>query len=371
MLEKALGKSKKNLILIQHLMTRNSSFFNLIFRTLRVFGFLLFSTAFYQVLAQSDQKQTAESALEKVLDLQKLRAMEKVYRENVFALHMRYLYRHKYFDDAAKYPFHTESTKYDLNNAWWMAEFATLSNTEPKFVEVELNKAGFESRFFRGDETDAECFVAWNEKAVIVSFRGTEAFGFTDWMTDAKFNLVTWPYGGRVHRGFRTTFYELWITLGVRNFLKSLVVGHSGQKKSVWFTGHSLGSALATLAVDAYGDDCQLYTYGSPRVGDEAFQAGFHRKAHRFVNDLDLVTSLPPTQIRLIYPYYHVGSLLHFDIDGNLRKKGEISSVDVLDLAGFWDKIKKAALVRIFLDHVPTFYIDKIKKRLEVAQEKN
>lgn len=50
----------------------------------------------------------------------------------------------------------------------------------------------------------------------------------------------------RVHLGFWTGFQKLWPELS--QLIQDYQNEHSGQKLRVFFTGHSLGGALATLA---------------------------------------------------------------------------------------------------------------------------
>ena len=62
----------------------------------------------------------------------------------------------------------------------------------------------------------------------------------------------------------------------------------------IFYTGHSLGAAFATLAVARYPPRA-VYTFGSPRVGNEAFAASLQVvPIHRVVDNKDAVVLLPP-----------------------------------------------------------------------------
>ena len=97
---------------------------------------------------------------------------------------------------------------------------------------------------------------------------------------------------------------------GLESYLDE-VSNEDGRRRSVWFTGHSLGAALATLAAARYGNVAGLYAFGSPRAGERAFAAGFRINTYRFVNNDDLVTKVP-----LPGPYRHVGTMKYIDHEG-------------------------------------------------------
>ena len=122
-----------------------------------------------------------------------------------------------------------------------------------------------EAVMFDKDGTQVYC---WNDgKYACVAFRGTEPTQWSDIKADLKIRKVKCPTGF-VHRGFRDALNEVWYD--VTQWLVKQ------KKEHVFFTGHSLGGALATLASSRWNTPTtHLYTFGSPRVGGKGFVKSF------------------------------------------------------------------------------------------------
>jgi triacylglycerol lipase len=227
--------------------------------------------------------------------------------------------RYNYFQGSKLHPLRYDANVFDLVNAWWLIEASTLAYSEEEFAREKFVQAGLtEVKFFSGSGT--QCYVTSNEDFVIVAFRGTEIRlrkGRTDFqnivadiMTDSDILLVPSGQGGKVHEGFKKALDEVWEERGLRQYICSKDNGH----RTIWFTGHSLGAALATLAADRYGNVRGLYTFGSPRVGDEPFKNDFYINTYRIVNNNDIVARVPPEGL-----YRHVGNLKYIDENGILH----------------------------------------------------
>ena len=260
------------------------------------------------------------------------------------------------------FSFDSKTTRYRPANAYWLGRFAKLAYSDANGIKKAVAAWGFHKfRFFDRDDTQA--FAAGSADAVIVAFRGTEPKELQDWMTDADCRLVDGPFG-KVHAGFYGALREVW------DEVAATIAQFQDRAQSLWFTGHSLGAALAVLAVaelrakpdkPVYG----LYTFGQPRAGDRDFERTFDQYfkslCFRFVNNNDLVTRVPPRALG----YSHVGTFLYFDEDGDLK-----------DDPGFWfrflDRAKGAVedLGKPGLDgvndHGMDRYLANLKKNLPV-----
>lgn len=155
-----------------------------------------------------------------------------------------------------------------------------------------------------GVDIDTQGFVAANDTHTLIVFRGSTSI--PDWLTNFQSVIDPGPLDGKnskVHKGFQDALFPTLLTIGWHlSNIKS-----STAKDNVWVTGHSLGGALAVLLTAMMVDvditsnmiiPKGLYTFGAPRVGNQAFQVAFDQKfshtSFRIVNEGDVVPHLPP-----------------------------------------------------------------------------
>ncbi|EGC33148.1 hypothetical protein DICPUDRAFT_154842 [Dictyostelium purpureum] len=161
--------------------------------------------------------------------------------------------------------------------------------------------------------------ITTDKKSIVISFRGTEMESLDNWITNLNFPKSE-PYpgfpGALVHSGFNRAYRN------VRNIVHSglnFTLGVCPTCEKLIITGHSLGGALAIMAAtDIYESQLttlplEMYTFGSPRVGDVAFAEYFESTVitnyWRIVYDHDLVPHLPPMQLN----FYHLPTEVWFN----------------------------------------------------------
>lgn len=218
--------------------------------------------------------------------------------------------------------------RYNGENALFLADCAKLAyaseRTIKQVMQTQLNFKKF--HFFNGKSTQA--FIAGNDKMIVIAFRGTEG-KIEDIIADIRVKPEDGPVG-KVHRGFHDGLHEVWgDELGDKD-MRRFINQFRDNNQSIWFCGHSLGAALATLGAAEYvlkGNNVDVeavngvYTIGQPRVGNdefaEAFDAALPDKCFRFVNNNDVVPRVPLPGA--ILKYTHVGNQLYIDSKGKLR----------------------------------------------------
>jgi len=148
--------------------------------------------------------------------------------------------------------------------------------------------------------TDAKGFVAYDPDAneIVVSFSGTDPASIRNWIDDIDTIKTDYPYcdGCRVHEGFYRTYQST--DAQVKSLLNLYTSTYPAATIAV--TGHSLGAALAAHAVAELthvGYTLKAsYTFGMPRVGDEAFETWYKEAmvgTYRVTHHKDPVPHLP------------------------------------------------------------------------------
>ncbi|GAB4384667.1 MAG: lipase family protein [Elainellaceae cyanobacterium] len=219
-------------------------------------------------------------------------------------------------------------------------KFSEFPNITPDFIDQT--------------NTDTQCAILSDTtgKTVYIAFRGSEKR--LDW--DTNLNLEqgvvnfqerviqdkivqqreqVYPYAGesssgaKMHSGFSAAY------MSVRKQIHEYLSTHDAA--TVTTTGHSLGGALATLcAVDVqynFADKVAIdvYTFGSPRVGNDGFRDSFNRRvpdSFRFVYGMDIVAALPrPWQgYRHVDKEYRLGPRFSINFLSQRFKDHEISN---------------------------------------------
>ena len=234
--------------------------------------------------------------------------------------------KYPYFSDYKKRPFQPKASQFELTNALWSAECSLLVYVrDARVVEKVLADVGFKVKTFNFDKPGSQCFVAHNNSTIIVCFRGTEVKEPRDVWNDIKFIPVESDQeckpgpnnrtrkGGKIHKGFKDALDQIWCELEM--YMKTIQ-----RNQSVWFTGHSLGAAMAVVAADRWLGARGLYTFGCPGIGDNAFLDDFpiNSNAYRFVNNNDGVTMVA-SNVLGNNVFGHVGQLKYIDTHGTIH----------------------------------------------------
>lgn len=275
-------------------------------------------------------------------------------RHNDFKTLLPPNFEYSYFDVVEVAPFHSSSQNFELVNATWLADASLLAYAPPAFAWGCLKAAGLQEGLTLNG-TSTQGYVAVADDALIVTFRGSQldnplAFFIDGILIDADVVGVPWEGTGSIHKGFAQALEEIWEEL--LKFLNQHIAAPNGQARAIWFTGHSLGGALATLGAARYTIEkgaCGLYTFGSPRVGDKTFASAFPVKtAFRIINNKDLVPRIPPRALG----YKHVGDPIFIDQDGKLQQGSGIPGLPGDTLGPVLDLSRQLNAV----DHAPIYY---------------
>jgi triacylglycerol lipase len=227
----------------------------------------------------------------------------------------------------------------ELSDVAYYAEEAA----RPLFEEVGLHASTYLER------EGAQAYIVSNEHDTVVVCRGTEPNQWNDVKADVNVWTVVAESVGRVHSGFKEEMDTLF---------PLLEAALAEDTKATWFTGHSLGAAMAAICAGRCmlskiePNPAGLFTFGSPRVGTRRYVNHCRFPEYcRWVNNNDIVTRVPPVWMG----YRHAGRLMYFDSNGKFRRLSP--SQRAKDRwRGLWQGLKSGQLDPL-TDHLCSNYI--------------
>jgi triacylglycerol lipase len=215
----------------------------------------------------------------------------------------------------------TAAPQFSLDNAramMWLSQLAYETANRSKVESIlkawQLTLQAFVSNDpATGLPPHSGCVVvAGGHGATIVSFTGTDPLKIEDWITD--FDAV--PSATDLHSGFQDAVETVWPSI------KTAIANRPVSGQPLFFTGHSLGGALAIIAAERAIRELNalataVYTFGSPRTGGTAFFDSYTpllgNSTFRLIDGTDIVPTVPPS---LPGDYRHVGRAVQCQTDG-------------------------------------------------------
>jgi triacylglycerol lipase len=241
---------------------------------------------------------------------------------------------------------------------WVMAKCSEAAYMDSKTAKPLYKVLGF-NRHKYFDVKGAQCHAAYNKEYLVLAFRGTEVKSWSDIKADLNVSSVNAKHSyGKVHEGFEKEVDKLWTR--VRDY----VLKQCHDRKLI-VTGHSLGASMATIVAarlkTAGWNVNGLYTYGSPRVGNESFKKSLDIPHYRFVNNSDDVTKMPFYH----WGYRHHGELRYINSNGTVELGTNVWRRTLDRLKGRWDGFKSKDYFDGLSDHSITGYADNLLEYIE------
>jgi triacylglycerol lipase len=218
------------------------------------------------------------------------------------------------------------STGYTARQAYCMAKAAELAYKDTSTIESTAREWGFDRVRHHHTAftapfplTDTQAYTIASSTMIVTAFRGTEPVALRDWLSDTSTPPWPGPVGtGLVHYGFAEALTAVFPDV------RSAITELRDQEQTIWFTGHSLGGALAMLAaawlhfeqpsLTADG----VYTFGQPRTCDRVLASAYDQalagRTFRIVNNNDIVAQLPPEPV-----FHHIQGIRYIDSTGKVH----------------------------------------------------
>jgi triacylglycerol lipase len=275
---------------------------------------------------------------------------------------------------------------FNLDNAramMWLSQLAYETASESKvdgiLAALKLTRLGFvRNDSLTGLPPHSACVViAEGHGATFVTFAGSDPAKPQDWITDFE----AMPSPDDLHSGFKKAVETVWPAI------QTALAKRAAPAQPLFFTGHSLGGALAILAasrapLEPNVRQVVVYTFGSPRTGGDIFFNDYTPRlgdsTFRLIHGTDIVPTVPLT---LLHVYRHVGQAVQCQSGGLFdgvvpmpRDGNKPALLESAEQAGFADLGALAAfqfiqgigpglrnelaafLPRMVRDHVPQSY---------------
>ncbi len=235
------------------------------------------------------------------------------------------------------------------------AELAMVSYNDESEARRACQAIGFPDLTFY-DRDGSQAYRIRNDHDCVIACRGTQPTQWNDIRADANAARVLAETTGKVHCGFKTEVDDLW---------PMLETALMNNEQPLWFCGHSLGGAMATICAGRCflshipSIPQQLYTFGSPRVGNKTYINFVQLDHFRYVNNNDIVSRTPPVWLG----YRHCGQEVYIDSDAVIRKIGLIEKRHDR-WKGFLSGLRRWRLDHLS-DHSVHGYIDAIRVAAE------
>lgn len=240
------------------------------------------------------------------------------------------------------------------------AQISRISYLQPHAVEAYIPRLGLRLERF-ADREGAQAYIFGSDRDVVVACRGTEPNDWNDVKADVNAVMVLAETVGRVHRGFKQEVDDLWPQL-------EQVI--ATDPRNLWFTGHSLGGAMATISAGRCflahipATPKAVYTFGAPRVGTRRYINYVDVDVTRWVNNNDIVPRVPPTWLG----YRHTGRRYYISTYGKVRRMTKRQRTKDR-WRGFVQGLKEGK-VDHFSDHAIARYVDHIAGAVEEADRR-
>lgn len=240
-----------------------------------------------------------------------------------------------------------------LQQSLLFAELSSICYYNTAIAEPLVARLGFDTvTYYERDGAQAYLFAG--ETDSVLACRGTEPNEWNDIRADANATSALAETVGKVHSGFKQEVDDLWPELE-----QALI----DNQNALWFTGHSLGGAMATICAGRCflshisSMPSGLFSYGSPRVGDKRYINYCDINHIRWVNNNDIVTRVPPAWLG----FRHGGREMYLDANGHIR--------DVHGWGRFKDRLRGffRGLRRLKIDHFSDHSIDRYIEYIAAA----